>query len=64
MTSTVTHFLFHTLSKAARLIFRNKCLNHLVKRLTCHDPVELVERQIDPMVSYPTLREIIGSDAL
>ena len=58
MTGLETRFLFDTLSKATRLIFSNKRLNHLVKRLTSHDPVELAERQIDPMVGHPALWKV------
>ena len=38
-------------------------IDHFVQRFARQDLVELVEREIDPVVGKPALRKIIGADA-
>ena len=51
------------LRQLACLIVRDQSIDHFVD-FTFDHPVELVERQVDPVVGHPPLREVIGSDPL
>ncbi len=42
---------------------RNQRVDDFVE-LALHDAVQLVKREIDPMIGQPPLGEIIGADAL
>ena len=47
-----------------RLVLRHERINDLLQRFAVEDLWQLVERQIDPMIGHPALREIVGADAL
>ena len=46
------------------LILVNQRVDNFIERLTGENPVDLIERHIDPMIGDAPLREIIGADAL
>src|SRR5690606_12051258 len=46
-----------------RLMIGNQRVDDLVE-LAFHDPVELVQREVDAMVRHPALGEVVGADAL
>src|SRR5690606_22016504 len=46
------------------LVLGDQRRNDLVEPRPCQDLVQAVKGQVDPVVGDPTLREIIGSDAL
>src|SRR5205807_246061 len=47
--------------QARRLILRDQRVDELVQ-LALHDPVDLVERLVDPVVRDPPLREVVRAD--
>src|SRR5208337_3831536 len=49
--------------EASGLVFGGKGVDELIE-VPLHHPVYLVERQIDPVVRYPALREIVGPNPL
>src|SRR5277367_4167685 len=50
-------------SQPRSLVLGGQLVDELVQ-IALHHPVDLVQRQIDPMVGHAALREIIGADAL
>src|SRR5690606_4853233 len=50
--------------QARSLVLGGQRVDQLVERLAVEDAIELVQRQVDSVVGYPALREVVGADAL
>src|SRR5690606_8728690 len=59
----LTRSIFPFRGQQPGLVIRNQRVDDFVK-LALHYPVELVEREVDAMVGEPSLRKIVGADAL
>ena len=51
------------LRKLRRLVSRDQAVDQLLE-ITVHDRIDLIECQLDPVVSHTSLREVVGTDLL
>ena len=52
------------LGQTLRLIFRNQRVDNLIQRVAGNDFVQFIERQVNPVVGYASLRIVISANPL